>query len=170
MEAQHVRGRERSTRRKSHLDFRAGLDVYAAKACRQRRSVVRNHYVAGAEQRDQTTARQGADATCRIHVQELRVRGALNGPVGSDHEARLNVIDRAGSRSAIASAISTAAALGCFSVVRSASGIASACIGVSMSPGSSASSFTPCDAISSFQMRVMCATAALLEPYAPQRP
>ena len=60
--------------------------------------------------------------------------------------------------------------LGCFSVVRSASGTASACMGVSMSPGSSASSFTPCDDISSFQMRVMCASAALLEPYAPQRP
>ena len=62
------------------------------------------------------------------------------------------------------STISRAASRGRFRVARSASGTARACRGESMSPGSTATTATPCGRSSSSQIRLMCASAALLAP------
>ena len=53
VEAQHIAGRERGTRREPDFDFSAGLQVKARQAGRQRRGIVRNHDVAGLQQLDE---------------------------------------------------------------------------------------------------------------------
>src|SRR5687768_17752442 len=103
-----------------------------------------------------------------IDVQQSRCRRTLCWAVRCDHDAYLNAV-RSGSKSQIVSASSRAATAGGLSDEGSASGTAAACIGVSISPGSMAVNRTPCADNSSFQTRVICASAALLEPYAPQR-
>src|SRR5262245_46201384 len=98
-----------------------------------------------------------ADCPAAIDNHEFRLSWALDGEMRRDHSIPPSFIVAGGQSTyegergralAIISATSCAAASGRFNVAGSASGIARACIGVSMSPGSSDKKRTPSDSIS----------------------
>src|SRR5262249_46485986 len=102
-----------------------------------------------------------ADGPAPIDNHELRLPWALDGEIRRDHSIPPSIIvvggqstyeGERGSALAIISASSCAAASGRFNVAGSASGIARACICVSMSPGSSDKKRMLSDSISACQI------------------
>ena len=126
---------ERVTACQSYFDIASGRRVPSEEACRQGCGVIGNYYVAGTEEVNKFRARMVADVPATIYDQQFRVRWALDRNARRDHTSSSRMI----------SAISSAATAGGFKVAGSAPGTAAACIGVSMSPGSSERTRTPRD-------------------------
>src|SRR5689334_10629183 len=133
----------------------------AMKARGKRGCIVGDHQIALMQQIDELVALDVADVALRIDGQQSGVRRPMDGTIRSrDHLAPPLATFSSGatwrgSEEAMASRSSRAAVSGRLSVDGSASGTASACIGVSMSPGSIERKRIPSEESSSLQMRVM---------------
>ena len=154
----HVVGDSERATGEPHFDRRAGSAVRAVQACRQRRGVVGDDEIAGPQNIDAAGAR--AMWRSALALVDDRAACAAAWPLPSQRRSCVATLaDR--DRVAMASSSSRAAASGRFSVEGSASGTASACSGVSMSPGSTDRKRTPCSASSASQMRRQVAKRGL---------
>src|SRR5262245_51345228 len=152
---------------KANLDRLAALAMGALKARWQRRGIICDDEVAGAEQGGECSARQMLHPATGVDGEEFG--GSPVGTLGSNHDCTATAgAAWLGNAASSASTISAAASSGRRKVVGSLSGTASACSGVSMSPGSGARKAMPSAFASSAQIAVRWWRAALLEPYAPQ--
>src|SRR5262245_4740649 len=153
--------------RKPDLDRRAACDVRTPKARRQSCRVVCNDKVPPLEQRCKSAARHIPYVASGVNYQQLGcflVR-ALGGDHGCATRQDVPLVNNA---TLIASTISSAESSGRFNVDGSASGTASACSGVSMSPGPTERNMTLAALASSAQIAVRWRNADLLAPYGPQ--
>src|SRR5262245_45273158 len=153
-------------RRKPDLDRLAARTMRAVQAPGQRCGVLCNHQTARAEKEGPPGARQVSHPAIPINGNKLG--GSAVGAVGGNHEyPRTRRAARFGNPASITSTTSAAESSGRLNVIGSASGIAKACSGVSMSPGSIERKRTPSIFPSSAQIAVKWRRAALLAPYAP---
>ena len=145
------------------LDRLAARAMRAAQACRQGCSIVGDDRVPRAEQRSELGARHVPHSAARINDQQFR--GLPVGSVGGAHGcAPTSCLARLGMLRPSFQGFRPRSPQGLRNVDGSASGIACACSGVSMSPGSRERKPTPWDFASSAQMAVRCRSAALLAP------
>src|SRR5262249_45097427 len=125
----------RYPRRKADLDRLAACDMGAAQARRQGRRIVRDDQVARAEQPCKLGSRRIPHCAAGVDNQQLGRFPvvAVGGTHGCLSTRCSTLVDKA---TRIVSTISPAECSGRFRVNGSASGTASLCSGVSMSPGS----------------------------------
>src|SRR5262249_58336452 len=124
--------------------------------------VVGSDGIARSEKRRERGWRQVSYRAIGVNRQEFG--RLLTKLVVRSHGCPATAVARAGNAARSNVTISIAAASGRFKVVGSALGTASACSGVSISPGSIEKKETPSDLASSAQMAVICRSAALLAP------
>ena len=157
-EAAHPLPRQRAAPGQPHLDGGRRRLVLARQAGRQRRGVVGDDDVSRPAPGSADRARgDGRAGRRRRRRGGARPRCAGRWPRSWRHHrpaARSRAPAVARTCASINSAISTAASRAASARRRSASGTASACIGVSMSPGSTATASMPRPTSSSRQMRV----------------
>ena len=132
--------RERSKPSQTYFDWAVRRPMLAHKARGQCGGIVRNDKIPVTKQIDESRALPMPDLAAAIDDEQLGLPRALDGQVGGDHRRT--------------SSSSRAAVSGRFNSDGFASGTASACIGVSMSPGSIDRTRTPSAASSSLQMRL----------------
>src|SRR5207247_901185 len=154
----HILPIQRRTAGQANFDLRAARRVDAVQARGQRGGIICHDQIAGSQVIDQARARRVRYRALSVDYEQPRIGRPLYRLSGSNHWGKAR---------AIASASSRAATSGRFSVARSALGTASACKGVSMSPGSSDRKRTPSAPSSSPQMPLMWRSAAFDAPYAP---
>ncbi len=119
-EHMHIVRRQRTSAGQTDFDGTAGWLVDALQAGRQRRGVVGDHEIAGAEVVDEMGARLVRDATRLVDDEKFRGGRTLDGSIGGHHRAT----SIAWSVRAIASISSAAATSGLLSDAGSASGTA----------------------------------------------
>src|SRR5579864_4750538 len=161
-----VRG-ERSPSRQPHFERFARPVVSAVQTCRQRRGIVRDHAIIRTKQCGECASRAMFDVSGMVDDKQSRIVRALNRQRGRAHRYDLPCVAEwrnSCNADAIASANSYAASAGRFNVAGSSPGAASACNGVSMSPGSRDSIRMRWGASSTLQMRDIWRSAALLAP------
>src|SRR5262245_6824312 len=153
-------------RRKPDLDRLAARTMRALQARGQRCGVICNHQIARVEEEGSLGGRQVSHPAIPVNGNEFG--GSAVGAVGGNHEyPRTRGAARFGNAASITSTTSAAESSGSLNVIGSASGIAKACSGVSMSRGSIERKRTPSAFPSSAQIAVRWRRAALLAPYAP---
>src|SRR5215471_13564779 len=143
--------------------------MYPVQARRNSCSVIGHDQVPGPDQFDQSRTRQVSNRAAGFDDHNPGARRALDWFDGGDHSSFFlrGHSDLNGARVSAVSMVainSRAAISGALSVVRSASGMAIACIGVSMSPGSKERKCVPSADNSWFQISVMWRRPALLAP------
>src|SRR5262245_61608080 len=156
---------DRHPRRKSNLDRLAARAMDARQARWQRCRIICDDEVARAEEGGECSARQMSYPTIGVDGEEFG--GSPVGTLGYNNGCTTRGAWR-GNAASSDSMISAAASSGRRNVVGSTSGAASACSGVSMSPGSSERKAMPSVFASFAQIALRWRRAALLEPYAPQ--
>src|SRR5579863_8999009 len=145
----------------TNFDLAAARLMRPTQRRRQGRRIVGDDKIGGAEQRGERSPRQTPHGAIRLDQQQF---GGV-GRFGGDHPfAPTSRNVRRGKVARMVSTISAAESSGRFNIDRSASGTASACNGVSMSPGSTERNLTSSACASLSQIEVRWRSAALLAP------